>query len=213
MLPALGVGLLAEGIYYFEFKTKELPTNGVGLALLFVVVAGVWVGILPMTRRRPISPPIFAVTVMLSVGVALNFFGVSMWAWGKSEDDLIRADADAVREGLVLREITSSNAKIAYIAAGAMPYFAGRQAVDLLGKSDAVIAKSKPAAAFYPGHSKWNYGYSIGQLKPDLITALWGATHADKKNINDWGYAASEHGYYLKNSTNINRALLETPAP
>ncbi|HEY6072535.1 MAG TPA: hypothetical protein VIV15_03870, partial [Anaerolineales bacterium] len=32
-----------------------------------------------------------------------------------------------------------------------------------------VIAKGKPAAAFAPGHNKWNYEYSILQLKPDVV--------------------------------------------
>ncbi len=26
---------------------------------------------------------------------------------------------------------------------------------------------------FRPGHSKWDYDYSIGELKPDLIVQLW----------------------------------------
>jgi len=25
-----------------------------------------------------------------------------------------------------------------------------------------------------PGHMKWDYDYSIGQLKPDMIVQLWG---------------------------------------
>ena len=211
-LPALGVGLFAEAFYYYRADTRELPTTGVGLAGLFIVVVGAWMGVASLSRR-PISSTVFAISVALIVGVALNFFCVSNWVLGSNNGGLLEADANAVREGLALRQVTAPMAKIAYIAAGAMPYFAGRKAVDLLGKSDPVIAKGKPAAPFYPGHSKWNYAYSIGQLKPDLVITLWGPTKADRKNMVDWGYALCSYGFYLKDSTNINRTILETSAP
>jgi len=212
-LPALSVGLFAEGFYYFQVNTRELPTAGVGLAGLFIVVVGVWMGVAILNRRRSIATPMFALSVTLMVGLALNFFCVSNWVLGTNNGGLIEADALAVREGLALRQVTDPTAKIAYIAAGAMPYFAGRKAIDLLGKSDPVIAKGRPAAPFYPGHSKWNYAYSIGQLKPDLVITLWAPTKADRENMYDWGYAVSDYGYYLKDSTNINRAILTLPAP
>jgi arabinofuranosyltransferase len=212
-LPALGLSLLAEGIYYFREDTRELPTPGVGLAELFIVVGGAWMAFSLLYRRRPVASPVFAAMVAVMAGVALNFFGITNWVQGTNNGGLLAADADAVREGLALRQVTTPTARIAYIAAGAMPYFAGRKAIDLLGKSDPVIAKGKPAAPFYPGHSKWNYAYSIGQLKPDIVTILWSPTHADKDNMAKWGYAISHYGYYLKDSTNINRALVKASAP
>jgi len=211
-LPALGVGLLAEGVFYFREDTRELPAVGAGLAELFIVVGGAWMAFSLLYRRRPMSS-VFAAIIAVMVGVALNFFGVTNWIQGTNNGGLLEADADAVRAGLALRQVTTPAARIAYIAAGAMPYFAGRKAIDLLGKSDPVIAKGKPAAPFYPGHSKWNYAYSIGQLKPDIVTILWSPTRADKKNMAEWGYAISHYGYYLKDSTNINRALIEASAP
>lgn len=212
-LPALSAGLIAEGFYYFRVDTRELPTVGLGVAALLIVVVGVWVGASSLNRHRPVAAPVFAATVTLIVGVALNFFPVGNWVLETNNGGLIQADELAVREGVALRQVTTPNAKIAYIAAGAMPYFAGREAIDLLGKSDPVIAKGKPAAPFFPGHSKWNYAYSIGQLKPDLITAVWGSTAADRKKIADWGYAVCSYGYYLKDSTNLNRAMLDIWAP
>ena len=74
-------------------------------------------------------------------------------------------DAEATRQGLLLKQATTPDARIAYVWAGAIPYFAGREAIDLLGKSDPVIARGKPATSFYPGHSKWNYAYSIGETQ------------------------------------------------
>jgi len=85
--------------------------------------------------------------------------------------------------GLFLRSITDEEATIAYVAAGAAPYFAGRQAVDLLGKTDPYVARlpmrissTAPLEEYRPGHMKWDYGYSIGQLRPDIVVETWRGT-------------------------------------
>lgn len=94
------------------------------------------------------------------------------------------ADADErhVRAALALRRVTDPSATVAVVWAGAIPYFSERPAIDLLGKMDRRIAHEPmhlPDAAhrwtgFVPGHLKWDYAYSIGELKPDIIQApLW----------------------------------------
>ena len=68
------------------------------------------------------------------------------------------------------------------MSAGAIPYFTDLKAIDFLGKNDQVIAHESSSGAsglrsindFRPGHMKWNYDHSIGQLKPDVIVQLWG---------------------------------------
>jgi len=89
---------------------------------------------------------------------------------------------EMVKSGLLLKEITDPEAKVAVVWAGAIPYFSGRQSVDLLGKNDKTIARMDACVpegpgeytAFYPGHLKWNYDYSIEELKPDVIAQLYG---------------------------------------
>jgi len=86
-----------------------------------------------------------------------------------------------VKETLLLRAITTDQASIALTRAGTIPYFTGRPAVDLLGKTDAHIARESarvPAGlrrfvAFRPGHTKFDYDYSVGQLRPDIVAQLW----------------------------------------
>jgi hypothetical protein len=55
----------------------------------------------------------------------------------------------------------------------------------LLGKNDVKIAHLDARstgglfyslANFRPGHMKWDYDYSIGELKPDVVVQLWGNT-------------------------------------
>jgi hypothetical protein len=86
--------------------------------------------------------------------------------------------------GLTLREITGENAVIAVVTAGNIPYFSERTAVDLLGKNDPVIARGEAhinsslfePGNYRPGHNKWNYAYSIGTLKPDVVAQIWETT-------------------------------------
>ena len=87
-----------------------------------------------------------------------------------------------VQTALILQKITLPGAKIAVTAAGTEPYYLpDRYAIDILGKADLVIAhqtiKSPVSLAgiadIRPGHMKWDYAYSIGKLKPDVIVQLW----------------------------------------
>lgn len=88
---------------------------------------------------------------------------------------------ERVKMALAVKTFTDQQATIAVFAAGAIPYFSKRPAIDLLGKCDAKIAH-EPArihagdpeyksefTGFHPGHMKRDYAYSIGELKPDLL--------------------------------------------
>lgn len=80
--------------------------------------------------------------------------------------------------GTILREVTTTDATIGVLAAGAIPYFAERRTVDFLGKVDPHVA-SLPAdisgsAGTYrmnsqPGHNKYDLDYSIRQLHPTYV--------------------------------------------
>jgi hypothetical protein len=97
-------------------------------------------------------------------------------------------NAQDVETALALRTTTSPAATFTVTRAGTMPYFAdGRPAIDLLGKTDRYVAHEpmRPYASglgrfteFRPGHMKFDYSYSIGQLRPDVIVQLW--THTDE---------------------------------
>jgi hypothetical protein len=85
-----------------------------------------------------------------------------------------------VKRAEVVNTITTPQARIAVVWAGITPYFSDREMIDLLGKNDKTVAHLKMNREvfpdFYPGHMKWDYAYSIGQLKPDVVLGLWGAT-------------------------------------
>jgi hypothetical protein len=84
-----------------------------------------------------------------------------------------------------LNESLNDSAKVAVVWAGVLPYFLkpSIHLHDMLGKSNKRIAHmpcrtndipSKTTfEAFYPGHMKYDYDYSIGEIKPDVIVSLW----------------------------------------
>ncbi len=94
------------------------------------------------------------------------------------------------RLGVLLRETTSEDTTIAVTWAGAVPYFSRRPSIDLLGKSDPIIAHQLPVptARFVPGHNKYNMKYSFGELKPDLIVHLFYITPEQGRWIFAQGY-------------------------
>jgi len=99
---------------------------------------------------------------------------------------------------LALKSITTPDAKVAVVSAGIPIYFSDRLGIDLYGKMDKVIARVKPRspkgladyADIRPGHAKWDYAYSIGQLQPDVIAQLVNET-------------LEEAGPYLENYTRV----------
>jgi hypothetical protein len=75
-----------------------------------------------------------------------------------------------LRAALRLRSLTQPETRIAHVWAGVGPYFSERPAVDLLGKNDAEIARRAIFPGSYkPGHNKFDFEYSLGPLRPDLV--------------------------------------------
>jgi hypothetical protein len=92
---------------------------------------------------------------------------------------------------------------------------------DLLGKNDTRIARSAPHGDFFPGHNKWDYDYSIGEVRPDVIFQTF--TQEIDENLDsrilDWGYTKKctssgtfprDGVYFLASSSNIKWNTLTT---
>lgn len=74
-----------------------------------------------------------------------------------------------IRLGLALKAVCSDQAVTADFSAGAAPYFSELRSIDMLGRSDAVIAREaayKPRGV--PGHDKFDVDYIL-RRKPDVI--------------------------------------------
>jgi hypothetical protein len=136
---------------------------------------------------------------LLAVALIVATAGDQLDQWRWNGAAYTRDDARAARLGVHLREATRPGTSIAVVWAGATPYFDHRPSVDLLGKSDTVIAHEPPHhRPLLPGHMKWDYAYSLGKLRPDLITELWRPTAADLALVRRSGYVRNRDGMYMR---------------
>jgi hypothetical protein len=125
-----------------------------------------------------------AATILLAAGP--SYHGLADWVHTRGSH--VQDDALMTEVALHVKDATSDTTRVAVVWAGTLPYFARRPAVDLLGKSDPVIAKHAPVLPFLPGHDRFDYDYSIGVLKPDLVVQLWSPTPRAFQLLADGGY-------------------------
>lgn len=154
--------------------------------------------------------PVFAVVV--GIGVLVVMSGEPWEKWMINNAPMHRTDIQRVQLGLRIQSNTDPAAVIAVHAAGQIPYYSQRTTIDLLGKSDPLIAKGPPAATFMPGHNKWNYDYSIGVLKPDVIADNFFKLRSFMETNTD--YQRLPNGIYVrKDSTLVDFAGLQVEHP
>ncbi len=152
---------------------------------LLPVIAAVALALLARRARVTWTGP------ALVIGLVLVVSGPSVTAWWRHNAVGRAQDVAWARYGIALRRATGPDVTIAMSSAGNIAYFDHRPGVDLLGKSDRVIARDRPVYVngyFLPGHSKRDLRYSIGRLRPDVIAELFGATPADLAALRTWGY-------------------------
>lgn len=149
------------------------------------------------------------VIVILIVFCISNQYAFSVWF--SKNAFYTDVDLNNTLLGVRISENTSEDAKIAVTVAGAVPYFSKRYSIDLLGKMDKYIAKSKPTDKFFlPGHSKWDHIYSITKYNPDLILDLFEKPEGELKKILVNDYDSLPGGRYIKKgTTKVNKNFLE----
>lgn len=163
----------------------------------------------PATRLALIP---FVVTSLFSFNTLLERDSFLKWSTLK-RPIFVAGNEKHTQMGLLVRELTTEEASIAVVSAGAISYFSERTSIDLLGKADKVIAQSTPRpikgisddVEFRPGHNKWDYAYSIGELQPDLIVQLWSNPEEAEPYLRDYLSIKVDRFpmYFKKDSPNI----------
>lgn len=144
--------------------------------------------------------PLFLIFIGFSTVFLTN--GQHWIKWVKLNAPMIGFDTRRTKIGVIINNGTDICARIATHAAGQIPYYSRRPSIDMLGKNDAVIAHDTPSAPFYPGHNKWNYDYSIGQLKPDVISDEWGESPEWLANHTD-EYERLPNGIWIRKGSSL----------
>jgi hypothetical protein len=189
ILGLLGVlvafGLTPGGGRIFEGRAdlgapSLQPISVLPVAILVLVAgSGMWLG-----------KHLGVMQTLLLVGLALPLSVPAGVSWLQNGAIYQTLDQSGVNSGLLVRDVTLPGARIGVSAAGAVMYYSGRTGVDILGKSDPLIArlKPRPETGFWPGHMKWNYDISLGQERPDVVSNLWIIRCDEVQHFLDWGY-------------------------
>ncbi len=151
--------------------------------------------------QSALSNPKMNPAIPLALSILLLISGEAWINYAIDNAPLLKADIRRVKLGLLIAENTSPKAIIAVHAAGQIPYFSERTAIDLLGLNDPAVAKSAGHGEFYPGHNKWDYEYSITQLQPDLIADNF-APLADFMRGNKQ-YTKLDNGIYIRSDSEL----------
>jgi hypothetical protein len=141
-------------------------------------------------RRRPVTRhvagvPSTAALVMLLVAGLANHVRVA-WPIIWAGQPPIRDNLSSACVALAIRARAFPPGRIIGVFyAGTTPYLLPEHRFhDVLGKSDPHVARL-PARRGPPGHNKWDYAYSLGEIRPDLIV-----TAAPFDGMSDAGAAA-----------------------
>lgn len=143
---------------YARFLAHEVP---VLLVLAAVTRMQPW-------SIRPNAISSFVLLALLSLGTLSNvgtLYPGEIFSTNGSPKTSIVA-------GVLIDRYASSDATVAVISAGIVPYFGRRISIDMLGKSDPVIARLEPVCCpTRIGHNKFDVDHSLG-LEPDFVVPM-----------------------------------------
>ena len=150
-----------------------------------------------LTFSKPKANPAIPLALIILVIIS----GEAWFNYSIDNAPLLKADIRRVKLGLHIAENTSPETVIAVHAAGQIPYYSERATIDMLGLNDPVVAKGTGHGEFYPGHNKWNYDYSIGELQPDLIADNFAPLAAFMQGNEQ--YTKLKNGIYIRNGSSL----------
>jgi len=196
----------------FGFSRRDIE-----LALVISVVGSILIVTASLVRVQSLQ---FLTSAAILITVVTAVSGIPLQRQIRNDNVLgsrVNVYVTEIVENLALT--TKPDATIATVWAGVPAYYSHRTMLDLLGKNDTYIARTVPHGAFFPGHNKWDYNYSIGQLQPDVIfqTFTRGIEENLPQRIKAWGYEKrcmasqpfpTDGVYYRLNSTRINWDML-----
>ncbi|MFZ5881017.1 MAG: hypothetical protein ACOY0R_16745 [Chloroflexota bacterium] len=152
----------------------------------------------PLAAYRLAWLALFVIALLNFNALAGDWKSIERWAFLR-RPDYTAGNERNLRIALALQETTKPGASVAVIGAGTIPYLLpGDYALDILGKADPYIAHQNVRApmsvmdvpTMRPGHMKWDYAYTFGQLKPDIIVSIWEGTDKEAAPyLDDYVYA------------------------
>ena len=168
-----------------------------------------------MTTAPLVYVLIFAMAILHFNLLLGDWRYIERWEFNR-KPDYVAGNENNLNIALALQNTTRPGTSVAVIGAGTIPYLLpDHYAIDILGKTDPVIARGAVSASMgipdvpfmRPGHMKWDYAYTFGELKPDVIVSLWEGTNAEAAPyLEDYVIASigeKINVYLLKDSPNV----------
>jgi hypothetical protein len=201
LIPSVGAGVAVNP---FGFSSQHFE-----IVFAAAIVCSLFILGMSLTQR----PELLALSLIVTICCVVSAYPTSQ-QWKKRDPLAARTNLLVTASTEILRETTTETATIATVWAGVPAYYSQRPMLDLLGKNDVHIATSAPHGSFFPGHNKWDYEYSIGQLQPDVIFQIFDRDLEPNlpARIAQWGYkkwcpifrtSPTAGDYYRTNSTKI----------
>ena len=225
-MVAAGAVITISGIFVFSGVVPIQQLEEVGNTAahqvttwgILIAVAGLIVMALGVVAGNAKVPRTVTAAGLVVVGIiCVNAIPVGIWS--QQGTYFSTTDGLLARLGFAIDRTASPETTVAVTAAGNVTYFDNRQSIDNLGYSDHFIATTPPhlGMPFQPGHDKWDYQYSIGRMRPDVVLGLFDPSSSDLAHMKSWGYrsyASTFTGtiYYLPghlNLTNLQWALFQ----
>lgn len=184
-LISIFLGQLAYSIYAGgDYADSHLPSMSrffaIGYPAIFLFLNNYWGELTLLSKRKLFlrnkkyilnTSIIKAFKYLMWIAFAIIFNLTPLKALYYSKQ-LPFGNEDKLRAilGLNIDKKIYSRCRLAGHGVGNTAYFAKSHYInDLLGKSDKYIANKVPNIEFSPGHSKWDYEYSINKQKTDIV--------------------------------------------
>lgn len=185
---ALAAAIAAQLAYVAWIGGDELPMHRFLLPVLPILVALGVLGAQRLGARVPTRARVLAPVVTLGLG------GLSLGVLPGQIPELTArrsmAETGNVMIGMLLAQNTDRSAKVAHFWAGAAAYFSERIGIDMLGKCDPTIARTRAHEGLHaPGHNKYDFDISLGRA-PDVVVSGTGGAANDAVHAE---YAASDY--------------------
>lgn len=187
LATALAYNVLVGGDWKGEYGSRFVAPVLPLLALLAAAGARALVDALPLALDRRVGAAAVVVIAAAVAVLASPRRALVDWFDFRTPPMLKPENESNFDHAIYLRDHTRPTASIAVHYGGVPPYFSGRRAIDVLGKSDRHIARLH-VDRFVPGHSKWDWDYVLGELQPDIFI---GASRGLARNPD------FHRGYYL----------------
>jgi hypothetical protein len=155
------------------------------MPLYFIILALVFKKLSNLTKKSLVLNLLIFLLIPINLFI-LNSAGKDMMRdfLGLTPHQIVGANKLNTQKALVINKIADENSTVALEWAGVTPYFSNEMYhIDILGKNDKYIARleskefikisEKPFwDLFLPGHTKWDYNYSIIKKRPDIISQM-----------------------------------------